>query len=88
MNENIESEKKFRDHHRQAVEKILKAMPRLRHYHLNEAYWLFLAGLHKRIADSDPDKTKTIDERFVAAVQRLEPFVKKYPSCRSYSAPT
>jgi hypothetical protein len=77
MNEDIESEKKFRDHHRKAVEKLLKAKPRLKHYSLSEAYLLFFAGLHKKIADSEPDKTKTIDERFSAAVDALEPFLPK-----------
>src|SRR5262249_24104676 len=51
-------------------------IPCLRHYAITDAQWLDLAALHKKLTDA-PDNKRTTAERFIAAVQTLEPHVSQ-----------
>src|SRR5262245_30905711 len=72
----INAQKKLRDHHIEALKRLLQRIPRLRLAALNEARHLILAALHAATAQK-ANGNSTIDDQFVGHVQALEPHWKK-----------
>jgi hypothetical protein len=76
MNNEITEQIKARSHHLERAKQLASKVPRLRTWALTDAHLLGLAALSKAIAAESPSgNSKSLEERFVAAVEDHEPHV-------------